>query len=376
MIRRIFIALSMCILFPAIIHASEIIEIKAHDNEIIVGKLDLPKGENPVKAIVIYIPGTGPFAYERRVKIGNRTIDYFDLFAEQFNKLGVAFFRYNTRGTQISDQPPTYDKVDIKKFKENIPSNQVQDLESIISGLKKRISRISQSKTLLLGWSEGTIIASIVADRKRVNVEGLLLAGYANDTVFNIMKWQFSGVSSMIFYRKHFDKNNDGAISKEEFEKDHNNIRSSVLKNVAFVHIDKNSDGKLTQEDFALLLKDRADKVFKAIENEDDDWIWKNYFRITSKWLKAHSKLEPNEDRLLRLNLPIHIFHGNEDASAPIQGVFDIQKRFNTKKKKNLTVYIFKQHDHDLNYLHYAYNGIISDGLKAIFATVKVMNKE
>ena len=350
-----------------------IIEINSHDNEIITGKLDLPKGDDPIKTTVIFIPGTGPFTYKKHIKIGNEVIDYFDIFTEQLNKIGVAFFRYNTRGTQISDLPPTYDKVDMQKYNKHIPSNHVQDIESIIVELKN-IPRISQSNILLLGWSEGTIIASIVADRNKVPIDGLLLAGYVNETVLDIMKWQFSGASSMIFYNKHFDRDNDGEISEVEFENDPNKIVETILKNKTFDQIDNNLDRKITQEDMAQFLTERAENVFKAIEDENDDWIWENYFRVTSKWVSEHASLEPNRIRLLRLSLPIHIFHGTDDRNTPIEGVFDIQKRFNTSNKKNLTIHVFENHDHDLNWAEYPLEDKISNGWRTIFRTVYEMD--
>lgn len=73
----------------------------------------------------------------------------------------------------------------------------------------KHDSRLLDSKIALLGCSEGTIIASMVADRKIVTIDGLLLFGYANDNLFDIIKWQYSGKASMINLRKYFDTNKE-----------------------------------------------------------------------------------------------------------------------------------------------------------------------
>ena len=75
MIRRLTILL---LIVGCEEHVQEvIIEINSHDNEIITGKIDLPKGNDPIKSTLIFVPGTGPFTYKKPVGIGNEVVDYF-----------------------------------------------------------------------------------------------------------------------------------------------------------------------------------------------------------------------------------------------------------------------------------------------------------
>lgn len=90
---------------------------------------------------------------------------------------------------------------------------------------------------------------------------------------------------------------------------------------------------------------------------------------LTSNWFKAHFQLEPNKSRLLRLILPIYIFHGEDDANVPVEGVYDIEERFRILNKKNLTVYIFKGHNHDLNFEDWLVKKEWSAGMIKIFET-------
>ncbi len=353
--------------------ASEIVKVETFDGVELVGKLDLPEEPHLVSSIVVFVPGSGPCTYDNHRKVGNEEFNYFELFAKEFTSRGIGFFRYNSRGTQIGDSPPWYDKVDRKSFAKSVPSNQAQDIEAIIIDLKKN-KRLIGAKVFLFGWSEGSIIASMVAERGKVGINALLLAGYANDNLYGIIQWQLTGGASMVFYKAHFDTNQDGKVSNIEYKADPHKVVSSVLQGAKFNQLDKNGDGVLTSEDFATLLKDRLNQVMKAIENGDDDWIWKNYFRITSSWLKEHFKLEPNKDRLLKLNLPIYIFHGEWDNSVPVEGAIEIREKFKTLGKTNLKVHVFKAHDHDLNFIHWPLRGHISEGLTAIFKTAKTLS--
>lgn len=353
--------------------ASEIVKVETFDGVELVGKLDLPKEPHLVSSIVVFVPGSGPCTYDNHRKVGNKEFNYFDLFAKEFTSRGIGFFRYNSRGTRIGDSPPWYDKVDRTIFATSIPSNRVQDIEAIIIDLKKT-KRLREAKVFLLGWSDGSIIASMVAERGKVDIDALLLAGYVNDNLYDIIQWQLTGGSSMVFYKAHFDTNQDEKVSNIEYKADPHKVVSSVLQGAKFNQLDKNGDGVLTSNDFAVLLKGRLSQVMKAIENGDDDWIWNNYFRITSPWLKEHFKLEPNKDRLLKLELPIYIFHGEWDGSVPVEGAIEIREKFDTLSKANLKVHIFRAHDHDLNFMHWPLRGHISEGLTAIFKTAKTLS--
>jgi pimeloyl-ACP methyl ester carboxylesterase len=116
-----------------------------------------------------------------------------------------------------------------------------------------------------------------------------------------------------------------------------------------------------------MILKGKRKDVFDAIDRNDDAWIWKNYFRITSKWAKDYFQLEANKTKLLKLNLPIYVFHGQYDANVPAKGVLELKQDFELANKTNLKAYVFENHDHDLNYIIYPLYNKIPEGLKVIF---------
>ncbi len=345
---------------------SELLKIKSFDGYTLTGKLDLPVNASTVSTLVIFVPGTGPNTYDNHRLVGGKEFNYYDLFAKELGKRQVGFFRYNTRGVDIGTNPPMYDTIDKKEYVKYTPTNQAQDIEAMITELKKN-EKLKDAKIVLLGWSEGTIIAPLVAERNKVEVSSLMLAGYCNEKMQDIIEWQLSGASSMIFYCRYFDVNFDGVISKKEFNADPNSLINSTLGGVTFEQLDMNKDKKLTKIDFAALLVNQKDNVLTAIEKGDDEWLWNNYFQITSEWLTDHAKLKANKDTLMKLTIPVNMFHGVYDQNVPLQGVYDIYDAYQAKSKTNMKAFIFDQNDHDLNYIQYPFYNVIPEGLVRIF---------
>lgn len=347
-----------------------IVKIKSFDNYYITGKLNIPNSQN-IDKLVIYVPGTGPHTYDMTRSLNGKKFNYYDLFSKEFNIRNIGFFRYNTRGTEISDLPPNFDKINKESYQNYLPMTSAKDIENIITFFKKQ-DKFKNTKIYLLGWSEGSMIAPIVAEKGNVKIDGLLLAGYVNDNMKNIIEWQHSGESPMIVFRFLFDKDLDLKISRDEFKNAPQNLINEVFgKEAKFEEGDIDNDGFISKKDFEIMLAPTKKKLFESINNSDDDWIWNNYFRITSKWAKEHFKLAPNKERLLKLNLPIHIFHGKYDQNTPVEGVLDIEKKFKVANKNNLNTYIFDNHDHSLNYTLYPLKNVISNGIKKIFTVVE-----
>ena len=349
--------------------AGEIVKIKLSDGEMLTGKLELPADSSHIQRLIIYVHGTGPGTYLARRKFGELEFTYFDLFTQEFTKRGVAFFTYNKRGYEVGDTPPDYETIDREKLAKVVPSSEVQDLNSVIAFLKAD-KRLQDTKIALLGWSEGTILAAMTAERNK-DVKALLLVGYVNDNLFDVIKWQYSGISTMIKFCRHFQPKDNQVITREEYESTSESatMGRQLLGGVSFEQFDQNKDGKLTAEDFAVINRPLHARFMEAVEKNDDDWIWQHYFHTTTAWLKAHFKLEPNKTRLLRLTIPIYVFHGDMDGSCPVEGVYAIQSRFAEAKKANLRCFVFKNHSHDLNYLQWARTKVISEGLQKVLET-------
>ena len=106
----------------------------------------------------------------------------------------------------------------------------------------------------------------------------------------------------------------------------------------------------------------------KIAEN-NGNWIWNNYFRVSVNWFKKHFALEPNKTRLLRVDTPIYIFHGKDDANVPAESVYDLENRFKICGKTNLKTFLYDHHNHDLNFQDWFTTKVYSEGMQKIFDT-------
>lgn len=364
---------------------AHILDIKLADGVTIKGRLTLPtadptndanetagddnKSTSPVNTIVIYVHGTGPATYLTKRRLSaTREFNYFDFFAEAFAERGIAFFSYNKRGVTMGEEPPWFDEVDREAFRQVVPKVEADDLGTIVTALKHR-DRLNEARVILLGWSEGSIIAALAAERHPDLIDALMLAGYCHDTIYDVIAYQFQGHGSMLLIGKEFDTDKDGRISRAEYESDDERVaryRERVMQNAPFDLIDATEDGVLEAADFAIRQKPMHEMLLSCVEMNNEEWIWNNYFRISVPWLREHFALEPNKTRLLRMDLPIFIFHGRQDAHVDARTVEDLERRFKVMGKTNLTAQVFEDHDHDLNFLKWVTAGEVSEGITAM----------
>ena len=360
--------------------STEIIEVTSFDGYTFKGKLTLPKGAKNVSKLVIYVNGSGPHTYDNR----SDTFNVFDIFANKFSDCGVAFFSYNTRGVDVSSKPPLYKTINEDEYQTYLPLNSLEDVYHMIITIKRN-ERLKNCAVYLLGASEGTIIAPLVAEKYPNIVDGLFLWGYANQNMKDILIWQNTGGPSMVFYRNYFEADEQGRVSREAYESDPYNVISSILANSAFESIDTNGDGYITEEDFFPIWKNVVgydlEELLSAIERRDDGWLKNNYgvinghsvLPLTAAWFLQHFTLRSNMEVLPNLNLPIYIFHGTLDQSVDVREVYKINERFKELGKNNLTINIFENHSHDLNFIDIIQKNEMPAGIQAIFDTIHAM---
>ncbi|MFR6383035.1 MAG: alpha/beta hydrolase [Odoribacter splanchnicus] len=336
--------------------------ITLNDGEKVLTRLCLPEG--PVKTIVFAIHGTGPNTYLNK----RSGFNFYDVMAEGFCSQGVAFFSYNRRGVEVGDTAPRFDRIDSAKYAKYSPSTEAEDVERMVHVLKKD-KRFKDCRIILYGMSEGTIIASMVAERKKVKVDALFLHGYANENMYDIIRWQNSGEGILIMVNSIFDKDGDKASVAKSM-----NLRikwwlptENIYSGFTVRYGRYRKDGRIDIKDIAPARLAFHDTLMQHITAKDDAWISNHYFRITTAWCRECFALEANKTRLVRVNIPIHIFHGTTDAHVPIEGVYDLASRFKVCGKDNLTLHIFENHNHDLNFQDWLTQKKYSAGLKELF---------
>lgn len=366
-----FVVILVCLVcgLPSLAFQSETKVYMLSDGERVLGRLCVPEN-GKFNTIVFAIHGTG-LQNHLNMRKGSFNFNFYDELATEFCTRGVAFFTYDRRGVTVDEngKPPFYVKLDTLKYLKYTPLREAEDVENIISTLKKD-KRLKNCNIILYGLSEGTIIAPLIVERDRVKVDAIFLHGYDNENLYDVLEWQNEGNGIMIMANQYFDKNGDKKISSEEYDAKDAIVlayKRYLFQNVDFESLDKDQDGFITTGDIGSMRKNLHEGLLKAIQDDDNVWIRNNYMELTSNWFKTHFQLEPNKSRLLRLNLPIYIFHGTCDANVPVEGVYDIEERFRIMGKKNLTVYIFEGHNHDLNFEDWLVKKKWSEGMLKIF---------
>lgn len=92
-----------------------IYDIQSYDGITLKAKIDFPN-RGQVDKIVLFCHGSGPNTFDNHRLVNGIEFDYFELFAAEFCRLGVAFCRWNTRGCTPSEEAPYYE-VDKAEYK-------------------------------------------------------------------------------------------------------------------------------------------------------------------------------------------------------------------------------------------------------------------
>ncbi|MPM80777.1 hypothetical protein SDC9_127827 [bioreactor metagenome] len=165
--------------------------------------------------IILFVNGSGPMTYTTKRQLPDgRLFNYFDVFAEELTKRNIGFCSYSQRGVSDGDTPPYFVDINDEAYKKYLPNNSVSDIENIVAYLRKTYPGV---RVILLGWSEGSNLASLVVLGGKAKISALMLAGYSNENLRDILIWQLSGNSTLIFWRHLFDYDRKGYITESDF---------------------------------------------------------------------------------------------------------------------------------------------------------------
>lgn len=345
------------------------IPFKSHDGYDMFGKLTLPVS-NARCAVVIYVQTAEGMTVDMKRPIRNTTFNYFDLYREKLPEMNVAFFGYEGRGIRMGDAPPRYEKIDWDIYNTSTLENKVRDIMSAVQVVQKQAG-IDPSRIFLMGASEGTLLAAEAASRIRKEIAGLVLYGVMSANLRETYKYIMTG-GNFIAVRGFFDKDKDGKISKAEFEADPAKFREKRWNNAGFEVFDRNQDGYFTVEDMGAL-----SKIYLDAADTDNYEVLNGWLKIAAAvstpedWFKDHFAHQPIWTFLSQLDIPIGCFHGDEDASVPIEGLKKMKETAKKAGKTKMEFHYFAGLDHSLNVGLYFLNGTMPEGHKAIFEFIK-----
>ena len=351
------------------------IRFTSHDGYPMFGKLTMPEsaGRHPV---VIYVQtAEGMTVDMKRPKPGGGTFNYFDLYREKLPEMNVAFFSYEGRGVSMGGEPPRYEKIDWEIYNTSTLDNKVRDLLSAVQIVQKQPG-IDTSQIFLMGASEGTLLASEAASRVPKQIKGLILYGVMSSNMRDTFKFILTD-GGFITYRAYFDTDDDGKISKAEFEADPRGYRRQVWKGYTLENFDADRDGFLTAEDVKVLSKGYLDAVDTNNYEILNKWATTSASVSTPKdWFKDHFAHPAIWTFLSKLDISIGCFQGLEDPFASAEGVKKMEEQAKKAGKSNMHFYYFEHLEHSLGILRYFVKGTLPDGHKKIFEFISEQVKK
>jgi beta-lactamase regulating signal transducer with metallopeptidase domain/pimeloyl-ACP methyl ester carboxylesterase len=335
-----------------------IVTFRTADGLTLEGKLSLPPNATGPVPVAMLLAGSGPWTFDRPVRIPNPNemfesvqIDYLDLYAKELTARGLGFFSVNKRGCAQIKEPP-HAIVRRAVFSKTTPSVLLDDYAAALVALRSE-SGVAADRIVLMGISEGTVLAPRLAHRSPAGVTGLVLASYAGDNTHDTIVWQCT-VGPWRNMARVYDLDGDDRITREEWDKaTPDTLFKMRLGSASFEQCDHDRNGVLEPKDLAAANAPRLEAILKAVKEVDDEWLWWNLVKLNTAHLRAEWHRPPLHEELLRLNVPIHIVHGMHDGAVRVEGVRAAEAAFRRAGRTNLVTHILPRVDHDLNYGEY-----------------------
>ena len=341
------------------------VSFSSHDGLPMFGKLTLPAGRGPHPVVICVQTAEGATVDMKR-PLGRGTFNYYDLYRRRLPEMNVGFFSYEGRGIRMGDAPPRYEQIDREVYNTSTLDNKVRDVLSAVKAVQKR-EGVDAARIFLMGASEGTLLSAEAASRAPGEIKGLILYAILSSTLKDALRYMAAD-GAYLALRGLFDVDQDGAITRQEFEADPKKYRARALPGVGFEVFDPNGDGVFTAADLRQLRK----PILDGIEAENlaivDEWLKAtSAVSLPDGWIKDHFAHPNMWSFLSPLKIPIGLFQGSADNLTPIDGVRNLEEQARKAGKSNLEFHYFDGLDHSLGIGSYFATGVLPEAHKAIF---------
>jgi pimeloyl-ACP methyl ester carboxylesterase len=327
-----------------------VMQFTATDGTPLEAKLSLPADATGPVPVVFFLHGAGPRNYDNAVQYRDadgrlRIVNYYDYYAREQAKHGIAFFRMSKRGCTVG--PNGRPQVDRAVFSKATSTVLVNDYAVALTALRAR-AEIDASRVILAGSSEGTRLAPHLALRAPAGIIGLVLTSYQGDNIRDTVTWQNTHgpwriMSSMIPGAKADARTRaewDAAVSSNP----------ALTQQVPFPTFDADKDGVMTESEVRTVISPRLGVVLKAIEDGNDDFIWQTIVNLSSGYMRDGWTDPPTSEFLLKLKVPVGIFHGELDGTTRVEAVRETEAAFKAAGRSDLTVKTYAGLEHNLGW--------------------------
>ncbi len=276
------------------------INFTAVDGLNIRGKITIPAGDRQSKyPTIILLHGSGALDMNLwlpgQVTADGKPHKMFEVLAHKIGSEKFITYRYNKRGT--TDQPQGTPVVDKTIFATGDVKTLISDARSAIDMLRGN-PQVDQNKIILLGLSEGTVLAPLIAEEDK-NIAGIILVSLVGRNLKDILYYQFVQ-RNIDTVRSQVDENKDDIISLDESTK-HPELA------LPFDVIDMNKDNLISIAELEAILLDQ----YYSEQTKNLSGPYKN-------WFAQHFALQPNYKNIETFKGPILLMQGDQDAQTPL----------------------------------------------------------
>ncbi|WP_413382126.1 alpha/beta hydrolase family protein [Alkalihalobacillus sp. 1P02AB] len=234
--------------------------------------LTIPEIKRRKHPLIIMIHGSGPL--DRNGNATWQKLNVFNHLSDELVLNGYATLRYDKRGVGKSDgdyyQTGLYDLI--------------EDATTIVQFAKKQ-KEIDLAKIILLGHSEGCMIAPAVYTRERVS--GLILLAGLTESLEEAMAWQ-----------------------REQMTKELEQMKGIQGKVVRFLKVAKK-------------LESNNEHLAKKIKKSEEDVIRFKGRKIQAKWLREHLDFDVKK-ALQQVQCPVLAITGTKDVQVKPEQIKEV----------------------------------------------------
>ncbi len=295
-----YFATIMLLCFQSLAFSEKDISFIASDGLEIGGTLSLPENlSKHTRPALLFLHGSGPLDRDLRIPgklTANGKPSYiFKNMAQRLSKEGFISYRFDKRGVTkavqggapIIDQD-IYATADVDQL--------VIDALSALSVLRNH-PNVNPEKILLIGLSEGTILAPLVA--KKADISGLILLSAAGQNLKDLLYFQ-QVQRNIDWAREKIDLNEDGYLVQEE-------VDQFPATNFPLELMDLDKDSRVSLAELkALLVAQHYNSLELMLKSPSKDWY------------QQHFELTPNYKTLASFEGPILLMQGEIDAQTPL----------------------------------------------------------
>lgn len=272
----------------------EKLTLKTYDGVSLSARIDYPE-QGEVKGVALILHGSGSVGIDGDVsgpflgsgyrggstKLHNQITSYL-------TSAGLGVFRYAKRGAEDPSQVPN-----------QTISNLAQDARSALSEIYQRFPG---SKVVLVGFSEGAIVSTILAGSENLN--GVFLLSLPTVRIDRSFNYQFIEWPVELLRTK-LDQNHDGMLSVAELASAGKDFKLPHL-GVEPLKIDSNGDGAL---DLTAEVTVAYEDFFKQLRGLLETPQFKN-------WYQSLMELPSFADRAKDMHSSVYVYQAKDDAQV------------------------------------------------------------